>query len=141
MNMQSHILIDDSEQGPVPVDIAREQSHAAMNRFIEEALEFHAKTAHDPAAANSSAPHRAIKVTTGIGKSNEMRRGAARFVLVQKRHGHSCSRVAFLVPTHRLAEEASNKMDAVFGSLGVWAVIYQSREAKDLYTGEPLCAR
>jgi hypothetical protein len=60
-------------------------------------------------------------------------------VLEQKRRRHLLYRVAFLVPTHRLAEEASSKMLAVFGAHGISSAIYQSREAKDLKTGEPLC--
>jgi hypothetical protein len=83
--------------------------------------------------------HAAIKLTTGGGKSEQMRQGAAKFVLEQKRRRHQLYRVMFLVPTHRLAEEASSKLMEVFGAHGISTAIYQSREAKDLKTGEPLC--
>jgi hypothetical protein len=132
----------------VPVEIAREQNLAAMDRFIEEALVFVPRTIdplRDPNYPNVidlnyvPPPHRAVKVTTGIGKSVEMRRGAARFVLEQRRRGGQGQRVMVLVPTHRLADEASSKMLEVFGARGISAAIYQSRDANDLKTGEPLC--
>lgn len=128
--------------GAVLVDAAREQMGAIIDLFVNQALQFHATPApqaglmdlnHEPAQ------HGALKVTTGGGKSEQMRQGAARFVLEQKRRGHSLYRVMFLVPTHRLADEASDKLLAVFGALGVSTAIYQSREAKDLKTGQPLC--
>ena len=68
-----------------------------------------------------------------------MQHGAAQFVLKQRHRQHPLYRVMFLAPTHRLAEEASSKMLAVFGDHGISTAIYQSREAKDLKTGEPLC--
>jgi hypothetical protein len=135
MTAQLFIVIEDAESigRGVPVETARSQMQAAINRFIEQALQFHAAIDLNPP------PHGAVKLTTGAGKSVEMRRGAADFAIEQKRRNHPRSRVMFLVPTHRLADEASSKMFALFGARGVSTAIYQSREAKDLKTGEPLC--
>jgi len=138
------VAIDQQErQGDaVPVDIAREQMRATIDLFIEQAMRFHATPAPEAGLIDldyEPARHGALKVTTGSGKSEQMRQGAAKFVLEQKRRRHKLYRVMFLVPTHRLAEEASNKLLAVFGARGISTAIYQSREAKDLKTGEPLC--
>src|SRR6516225_10222533 len=144
MKADPFIAIDQEEArgGAVPVGIAREQMRAAIDLFVEQALRFHATPAPEPGVIDLNyepALHAALKFTTGGGKSEQMRQGAARFVLEQKRRGHQLYRVIFPVPTHRLAEEASNKMLAVFGDHGISTAIYQSREAKDLKTGEPLC--
>src|SRR6516225_2444544 len=144
MKADPFIAIDQEEArgGAVPVGIAREQMRAAIDLFVEQALRFHATPAPEPGVIDLNyepALHAALKITTGGGKSEQMRQGAARFVLEQKRRGHQLYRVIFPVPTHRLAEEASNKMLALFGANGISTAIYQSREAKDLKTGEPLC--
>ena len=144
MNAGAFVAIDQEEWrgGAVPVDIAREQMRAAIDLFIEQALQFHATPAPEPGVIDLNyelALHAGFRTTTGSGKSEQMRQGAAKFVLEQKRRGHQLYRAVFLVPTHRLAEEASSKMLAVFGAHGISTAIYQSREAKDLKTGEPLC--
>jgi hypothetical protein len=142
MTVKPFIVIEDAESAGdgVPVDVAREQMRASVGQFIEQALQFHAKAAPDPGVIDlNPPPHEALKITTGAGKSEGMRQGAADFVLEQKRRQHERSRVMFGVPTHRLAEEASNKLLKLFGARGVSAAIYQSRDAKDLQTGEPLC--
>jgi hypothetical protein len=138
------VAIDQEERhsDAVPVDIAREQMRAIIDLFIEQAMRFHATPAPQAGVIDldyEPALHAAIKLTTGGGKSEQMRHGAAKFVLEQKRRRHQLYRVMFLVPTHRLAEEASGKLMAVFGAHGISTAIYQSREAKDLKTGEPLC--
>ncbi|MBR1187302.1 DEAD/DEAH box helicase family protein [Bradyrhizobium sp. AUGA SZCCT0160] len=138
------VALDREEKhwGAVLVDIARKQMRAIIDLFIEQAVRFH-ETPAPPAGVidpdYEPALHAALKLTTGGGKSEQMRQGVAKFVQEQKRRGHRLYRVIFLVPTHRLAEEASNKLLAVFGALGISTTIYQSREAKDLNTGEPLC--
>lgn len=145
MNVQPFVAIDDesSAASGVPVEIAREQMHSAIEDFIKQALQFHALPAPEPDGVidfNSKHPsHVAFKITTGVGKSEQLRRGAALFVLEQKRASHPRHRVMKLVPTHRLAEEASSKLEATFGAQGISTAIYQSREAKDLKTGDPLC--
>lgn len=138
------VAIDQGEthSGAVPVDIAREQMRAIIDLFIEQALRFHATPTPQEGVIDldyEPALHAAVKLTTGGGKSEQMRQSAAKFVLEQKRRRHQLYRVMFLVPTHRLAEEASGKLMAVFGAHGISTAIYQSREAKDLKTGELLC--
>src|SRR6516164_9708071 len=138
MNAQPFIVIEpaESDSSAVPLELAREQMRAANDLFIEQALQFHATPApSDPKVIDFNRelpPHAALKTTTGAGKSEQMRQGAARFVLEQKRRQHPRYRVIFLVPTHRLAEEAISKLLAVFGDHGISTAIYQSREAKDL---------
>jgi hypothetical protein len=144
MNAETFVAIDQEEKqsGAVPVDVAREQMRAAVDLFIEQALQFHATPAPAPGVIDFNCklpPHAALKTTTGCGKSEQMRQSAAHFVFEQKRRQHPLYRVIFLVPTHRLADEASSKLMAVFGVHGISTAIYQSREAKDLKTGEPLC--
>jgi hypothetical protein len=144
MNAGAFVVVDQEEWrgGAVPVDIARKQMSAAIDLFIEQALQFHATPAPKPGVIdlNYEPPlHAGFRITTGSGKSEVMRQGAAKFVLEQKRRRHQLYRAVFLVPTHRLAEEASSKMLALFGAHGISTAIYQSREAKDLKTGEPLC--
>jgi hypothetical protein len=145
MNAQPFIVIEqvESNDGAVPVELAREQMRASIRHFVSQALEFHARPAPlEPEGIDLNReppPHAALKTTTGGGKSEQMRQGAAQFVLKQRHRQHPLYRVMFLVPTHRLAEEASSKMLAVFGEHGISTAIYQSREAKHLRTGEPLC--
>jgi len=141
MNADPFVIVGQAEhRAGVPVDVAREQISAAIDHFIGQALEFQAKPKPDPGVISlhyDPPPHVAHKITTGAGKSEQMRQGAAKFVLA--RRGHGLHRVVFLVPTHRLADEASSKMDALFGAHGISTAVYQSREAKDLNTGKPLC--
>ena len=144
MNAGAFVAIDREEwhDGAVPVDIAREQMRAAIDLFIEQALQFHATPAPEPGVIDFNyqpALHAGFRTTTGSGKSEQMRQGAAKFVLEQKRRRRQRYRVIFLVSTHQLADEASSKMLAVFGAHGISAAIYQSRAANDLKTGEPLC--
>lgn len=143
MNAEPFIELEaEAAADGVPVDVARQRMAAAIDLFIEQALEFHTRPAPKPGAIDLNPvqePHAAFKITTGTGKSQQKRQGAAKFVLEQKRRQQLRRRVMFLVPTHRLADEASSKMMSVFGDLGISCAIYQSREAKDLKTGEPLC--
>ena len=145
MNAQPFIVIEqvESDSGAVPVEEARELMRTRIRHFISQALQFHATPAPSDSEVidlnRAPPPHAALKTTTGSGKSEQMRQGAARFVLEQKRRRHKLYRAIFVVPTHRLAEEASSKMLALFGKHGISTAIYQSREAKDLKTGEPLC--
>src|SRR6516225_11457233 len=131
MNADTFVATDQEESydGAVPVDTAREQMRAAIDLFVEQALRFHATPAPEPGVIDLNykpALHAALKFRTGGGKSEKMRQGAARFVLEQKRRGHQLYRVFFPVPTHRLAEEASSKMLALFGANGISTAIYQS---------------
>ena len=132
----------ENDGGAVPVDIAREQMRATIDLFIEQALQFHATPAPDTEVIDLD-PNRRSMLGSIRPPEAEIRTGAAgrREVCVgaEVRRQSPLYRVIFLVPTHRLAEEASSKMLAVFGAHGISAAIYQSREAKDLKTGEPLC--
>ena len=78
-------------------------------------------------------PHNAIKITTGIGKSELGRQAIARFVIEARSRGLP-HRVLHPVPTHRLADEARSKMPD-----GVTAAVWQGREGTKLGTDEPMC--
>jgi hypothetical protein len=142
MNAKPFVVVEPAEDGTgaVPVQVARERMRASIEYFILQALEFHARSWVGNALDFNGPSHCAVRVSTGAGKSEEMRKCAVDFVIKQKRRSHRKYRVVFLVPTHRLAEEASSKMLQVFGARNVSTAIYQSREAKDLRTGEPLCS-
>ena len=78
-------------------------------------------------------PHKAIRITTGVGKSELGRQAIAWFVIEAKR-GKLPHRVLILVPTHKLAGEARSKMPD-----GVTTAIWQGRDGTHLATGEPMC--
>ena len=106
MTVKPFIVIEDAESAGdgVPVDVAREQMRASVGQFIERALQFHVKVAPEDRGVIdlNPPPHEALKITTGAGKSEGKRQGAADFVLEQKRRQHARYHVMFLVPTHRL---------------------------------------
>ena len=80
------------------------------------------------------APHDAIKITTGVGKSRAIRRMIAHFIRRAKSEGLP-HRVLYLVGTHRLADEAKQRLPE-----GVTSAIWQGRGAVKLGTdGEPMC--
>src|SRR6516164_1325526 len=108
MNAKPFIVIEPAEKGTaaVPVEEARERMRASIGYFILQALEFHSRSWGGGPLDFNGPPHGAVKVSTGAGKSEEMRKGAVDFVIEQKRRSHRKYRVIFLVPTHRLAEEA-----------------------------------
>jgi hypothetical protein len=80
------------------------------------------------------APHEAIKITTGVGKSRAIRRMIAHFIRRAKSKGLP-HRVLYLVGTHRLADEAKQRLPD-----GVTSAIWQGRGAVKLGTDdEPMC--
>ena len=80
------------------------------------------------------APHKAIKITTGVGKSRAIRRMIVRFVRRARLKGLP-HRVLYLVGTHKLAAEARIKMPD-----GVTTAIWQGRDAIKLGTAdEKMC--
>ena len=80
------------------------------------------------------APHKAIKITTGVGKSRAIRRMIVRFVRRARLKGLP-HRVLYLVGTHKLAAEARIKMPN-----GVTTAIWQGRDAIKLGTAdEKMC--
>src|SRR6185369_1895020 len=83
-----------------------------------------------PATILSLPPHSAVKITTGAGKSHVMRDAAVGYV--QKAECNK--RAVFLVSTHKLGNEALEKMPA-----GVTPALLQSRKSKSVITGEPMC--
>jgi putative DNA primase/helicase len=119
-------------------DDARNILQQHLNDLMRGALEWHQR-ARKPSflglpIAPPAAPHNAIKVTTGVGKSEQLRQAAAmKFIPEAKRRGLP-HRVLIAVPTHKLAKEAREKMAA-----GVSVAVWQGRGGTHLATGGPMC--
>ena len=145
------VIIEETETGDagtpgaMPVDAARDVLRAAIEQLMQDALRFHEEAAEaqsnpaeakgDPFDFNRPAQpnHSAIRITTGAGKSEATRAAAANYVREAKKRGIP-DRVVFYVPTHKLGEEARQGFPA-----DISTALLQSRKAKDLATGEPLC--
>lgn len=125
----------------IPVEQARAELKAVIDKLMAQAIDWHQQheTLRGPAFQS------AIKITTGAGKSEALRRGIAEFVAEAKKLKLP-HRVLFTVPTHKLANESMGRMPE-----GVVAAIWQGRgvrrndagayvcEAKHVGTGEPMC--
>jgi hypothetical protein len=77
--------------------------------------------------------HSAIRITTGVGKSDATRAAAANYVREAKKRGIP-HRVAIYVPTHKLGEEARQRFPE-----DISTALLQSRTATDIATRAPLC--
>ena len=112
---------------PTSVDSARDRLRACLEVTMGQALAWHEE--HD----GIEAPHTAIRITTGSGKSEQIRQMIGRFIPEAKRR-RLPHRVLYLVPTHALGNEAQLKMPE-----GVSTALWQGRSAMQPQTGEPLC--
>ena len=120
------------EQGP-SADDGRKVLRGILDEIVTRALSWHeAWKDHEP-EDRKDPPHSAIKITTGVGKSELGRQAIARFVIEARSRGLP-HRVLHPVPTHRLADEARSKMPD-----GVTAAVWQGREGTKLGTDEPMC--
>jgi hypothetical protein len=118
-----------------PVDDARKLLQESLEELIEQALSWHELCSKLSSIEHSDAPHHAIRITTGIGKSEQIRRTlAVRFIPEAKRRKLP-HRVLYLVSTHKLAGEARSRMPD-----GVVTAIWQGRDGIKLGTDEPMCA-
>jgi hypothetical protein len=126
-----------SPRGPL-VDEARKILRRHLNDLMGCALGWHelvlehADIADDPDFP--AARHDALKAVTGIGKSDIARQEVASYYIPQARRRGLPHRVLILVPTHRLADEARNKMPA-----GITTAIWQGRDSIDVATSKPMC--
>ena len=114
-------------QKATPVEDARKALHDCLETTMGRSLAWHEKP------DGIDAPHVAIKITTGTGKSEALRQMLARFIPEAKHRGLP-HRILYLVPTHALGDEARLRMPA-----GVTAALWQGRKATKIGTGEPLC--
>jgi hypothetical protein len=130
------LVLDDNERDRAsqaetargtPLGTARTALRTCLETVTEQALAWH----EEPDGVE--APHAAIRITTGSGKSEQIRQAIARFVPEAKQRGLP-HRVLYLVPTHALGEEARLRMPA-----GVSTALWQGRTATQPQTGEPLC--
>jgi hypothetical protein len=125
----------------VPIDVARTVLEVVFKRLMGDAIRFHELSRKANEAGQSLTEvivggrpvHAAIRSTTGIGKSEVARAGLAWYVSTAKikKVPH---RALVPIPTHRLGEEARQQVPP-----GTTTALWQSRKAKDLTTGEPLC--
>jgi hypothetical protein len=115
------------QHGATPVDSARDRLRAVLDDTMRQALAWH----EEPDGIE--APHTAIRITPGSGKSEQIRQMIGRFIPEAKRRGLPY-RVLYLVPTHALGDEARFKMPT-----GVSTALWQGRSAMQSQTGEPLC--
>ena len=124
-------------QGNPFADAARETLRLELEKMMAEALAWHeAPDIWDKFASGLplEPPHHAIKITTGVGKSDQLRLAVAgQYIPEAKRKGLP-HRVLKLVSTHKLADEAREKMPN-----GVTVAVWQGRKATKLNTTEPMC--
>ena len=79
-------------------------------------------------------PHYAIKITTGIGKSDQLRLAVTGQYIPEAKRKDLPHRVLKLVSTHKLADEAREKMP-----MGIVSMVWQGRKATKLNTTQPMC--
>ncbi|MGX9426275.1 MULTISPECIES: ATP-dependent DNA helicase [Bradyrhizobium] len=120
----------------MPVELARAMLRTVVEQQMQSAIRFHETS---ETTSGSRPGHVAICVPTGVGKSEAARAGVVWYVQEAKRKKKREKkriphRVLVLVPTHRLGEEARQRMPA-----DITTALWQSRKANDLATGEPLC--
>jgi hypothetical protein len=108
---------------------ARGGLRACIDGLIEQALYWHGL----PPEWRGPPLQKAIKITTGIGKSHYLRQAIAYYVCEAKRLGLP-HRVVIFVPTHRLGDEARTRMPA-----DITTALWQGRSATHPVTGEPMC--
>jgi putative DNA primase/helicase len=125
----------------LPVEVARDMLRAAIEQQMTTAIRFHEN------GEGSTPTPAAISVPTGVGKSEAARAGIVRYVEQAKKTYRAKKtgkkkqkrkriphRVLVLVPTHKLGEEARQRLPE-----GIKTALWQSRKAADLTTGDPLC--
>ena len=119
----------------VPIDIARGQLTEALDEFMADAIGFNKGEAPRTILniTEPLPPHKAIKITTGAGKSVKARQAMARYIPTSKAAGLP-HRVLYLVPTHNLGDEARLDMPA-----GITTALWQGRGAMKIGTDEPMC--
>src|ERR1700741_1033490 len=105
----------------MPAHAARDLLRAGIEKLMQHTIQFHEKegifSAVNGLLSNrinfNSSPaepdHSAIRITTGAGKSETTRAAVAGYVCEAKKRGIP-HRVAIYVPTHRLGEEARQRM-------------------------------
>jgi hypothetical protein len=148
LNDDLDFIIDETEPAPmasqgrsgqgqagrlrVSADQAREWLGRQISDIMDELLIWH--DGNIKAECLKAPPHKAIKITTGVGKSELLRQAAALQFVSEAKRRELPHRVLILVPTHRLANEARERMPG-----GVTVAIWQGRGGIHLETGEPMC--
>jgi hypothetical protein len=115
--------------GRYRVDVVRRWQRRRLWRFMREVLAWHANGVGDP-------PHLGLLGITGLGKSEEIRQAIVRHYVPDAKRLGLPHRSLILVPTHRLASEARDKMPN-----GVTVAVWQGRGGKHVDSGEPMCRR
>jgi hypothetical protein len=121
------------QAGGSSADDGRKVLRGILDEIVEQALTWHEVWRDQQPEDRKNPPHSAIKITTGVGKSELGRQAIARFVIEARSRGLP-HRVLHPVPTHRLADEARSRMPG-----GVTAAVWQGREGTKLGTDQPMC--
>jgi hypothetical protein len=130
-----------TQSDALPVEVARDMLRAVVDQQMTSAIRFHE-------SGGGSVPEpEAVCVPTGVGKSEAARIGIAHYVerakktYAAKKAGDKKQkrkriphRVLVLVPTHKLGEEARQRLPE-----GITTALWQSRKATNVTTGELLC--
>jgi hypothetical protein len=129
------VLVKHELWSEVEARIKREVEASTKDDPAADATKIRAKILADleKDGVDLTAPHNAVRITTGTGKSELGRQAIARFVIEARSRGLP-HRVLHPVPTHRLADEARSKMPR-----GVTAAVWQGREGTKIGTDEPMC--
>jgi hypothetical protein len=114
-------------------DRARAWLRRRLRHLMHEALLWNEIWRNEEPEHREAPPHKAIRLTTGVGKSELSRQEIAGFV-TEARRRKLPHRVLIPVPTHKLAGEAQSKMPG-----GITTAIWQGRDGVHLATGEAMC--
>ena len=124
-------------QGNPFADAARETLRLQLEKMMAEALAWHEVPEMVDKLVSGlplEPPHYAIKITTGVGKSDQLRLAVAGQYIPEATRKGLPHRVLKLVSTHKLADEARAKMPN-----GITVAVWQGRKATKLNTTEPMC--
>ncbi|HEX2939587.1 MAG TPA: hypothetical protein VHO91_00975, partial [Rhodopila sp.] len=109
---------------------ARAELKRAVEGVVDRALAWHALD--DLTRADTLPEHAGIVITVGVGKSRTSREALPRFI-AQAKARNLPHRVLWLVPTHRLGNEALTAIE----QLGLRVAVWRGREAEQPGTGDP----
>ena len=119
------------ETAAVPLGEAERLLGEAARDWARRALEC-ATQLHNPATLPFTAPPRVlVNVTVGVGKTRAAVEAIARLL---RDRGGGLSKVAYLVPTHRLGDELVDR----FSEAGVLARLWRGASSSDA-DGTPMC--
>jgi hypothetical protein len=116
----------------LPVEEARQKLDQHIDEFIRAAVAWNDEddnpfVQHANRESSSPPPVHAMRVSTGVGKTQMFAAGLARYILARKAAGEATRSWLYLVPTHRLGEDIAKH----FRDHGLTATVYRGRKADD----------